>query len=380
MEGDTDALKQIGFNGDAKDHPAAIDILRFLGNASKKGKEIREHFSKAPYGWSQDAIDALLIVLKNAELISSNDNNLKPASINAAIFKKEIHTITAGEKIILRKLYLQAGIDCKPNEELQASTIFIAKLKSLIDTISGDTPLPEPISTKFISDLENLDGNERLRRIHDDHAELTTKCSEWIQKQSVVEKRLPAWRLLTDLEAYLPLNDEATKLTDQIDAIRTNRLIFHEPDPIEPLLAAISSMLKALLRQAKEKYKSIYDNSMAEIQANPYFARLTPEQKHSILQKYQLLVKTEIKDLDAKGLGNELKNNSLDQWDTKIAALPEQFRLALEDAMKLAVPDAQPLNIPKQTISNSQELDNYLAELKAEIQALLDKGITVILK
>jgi hypothetical protein len=139
-------------------------------------------------------------------------------------------------------------------------------------------------------------------------------------------------------------------------------------------------MLKALLRQAKEKYKSIYDNSMAEIQANPYFARLTPEQKHSILQKYQLLVKTEIKDLDAKGLGNELKNNSLDQWDTKIAALPEQFRLALEDAMKLGVPDAQPLNIPKQTISNSQELDNYLAELKAEIQALLDKGITVILK
>lgn len=380
MEGDTDALKQIAFNGDAKDHPAAIDILRFMGNASKKGKEIREHFSKATYGWSQDAIDALLIVLKNAELISSNDNNLKPAAINAAIFKKEIHTITAGEKIKLRRLYLHAGIDCKPNEELQASILFIAKLHALINTISGDIPLPEPINTKFINDLENLDGNERLRRILDDHAELTTNCTEWQQKQSVVTKRLPAWRLLADLEGYLPLNDEAAKLTDQIDAIRANRLFFHEPDPIEPLLAAITAMLMGLLRKAKEKYRNIYDQNMDALQANTYFVKLGPEQKRIILQKHQLLVKTEIKDLDAKGLGNELKNNSLEQWDTKIAALPEQFRLALEEAMKLAVPDAQPLSIPKQTITNTQELDSYLAQLKTEIQALLDKGITVILK
>jgi hypothetical protein len=119
---------------------------------------------------------------------------------------------------------------------------------------------------------------------------------------------------------------------------------------------------------------------MDELQANEYFKKLIPEQKHAILHKHQLLSKPEIKELDAKGINNELKNTSLDQWQTKISALPEQFRAALEEAMRMAVPDAHSYRLPKQTIVNATELDTYLEKVKQEIKALLDSGQSVILK
>lgn len=87
-----------------------------------------------------------------------------------------------------------------------------------------------------------------------------------------------------------------------------------------------------------------------------------------------------MKELDARGINNELKYTSLDQWQTKVSALPEQFRAALEEAMKIAVPDAKSYRLPKQTISSRTELDEYVGKVKQEIQALLDSGKSVILK
>lgn len=380
QEGDTEALKKINYNGDVKDHPASVDILRFIGNGSKTGKDIRNHFMKSPYGWSQDAIDTIIIALKNAELISTAEANLKPASINAATFKKEVHTISAAEKIKLRKIYQDAGISCKPNEELATSNTFLYTLKQLAQTISGDAPLPEPINLQFIKDIENLDGNERLRRILDEQADLTSKFLEWQKKETTSKTRLPLWTLLCELEEHAPATDEAENILKEIDAIRTDRLLFHEPDLIEPLLVKISDFLKALLNAAKKSFLDVYQKGMDELQGNEYFKKLTPEQKHAILQKYQLLSKPEVKELDARGVNNELKHTSLEQWQTKISALPEQFRAALEEAMKIAVPDAKSYLLPKQTISNKSELDDYLVKVKQEIQTLLDSGKSVILK
>jgi len=145
-------------------------------------------------------------------------------------------------------------------------------------------------------------------------------------------------------------------------------------------LAQITAFLKDLLNAAKKKFLELYQKGMDELQANEYFNKLTPEQKHAILQKYQLLSKPEIKELDARGVNNELKQTSLEQWQTKISALPEQFRAALEEAMRMAVPDAKSYRLPKQTISNKDELDKYLGKVKQDIQKLLDSGKSVILK
>ena len=64
LAGNPDALNAISYTGDVDKHPVASEILRYIGNTTKTGKDIRNQFMKAPYGWPQDAVDTMLVMLK----------------------------------------------------------------------------------------------------------------------------------------------------------------------------------------------------------------------------------------------------------------------------------------------------------------------------
>ena len=376
-----DALNAINYTGDIDKHPVASEILRFMGNSSKTGKDIRNQFMKAPYGWPQDAVDAMLIVLKNMQHISTNETDLKVAKINQASFKKEIHILGAKEKIAIRKLFQDAGITCPPNHEIfPYSNEYLDKLKTLAAQVSGDAPRPERINIDFIKEIENKEGNERLLDILQQKDDLQNKFTDWSAKAKLVGAREPLWNLLVELNNHAPDETEMEQLKIETAAIKDNRLLLQEPDLIQPILTAITDKLLAILNKRKEQYNTLYDLRMADLQANEYFKKLTPEQKHGILAKHQLLVKPEIKALDAHALLNQLQKASLYTWDTKIAALPGQFQSALEDAILLSAPQAKTYSLPRKTISNQAEIDSYVAELKFELETLLKESSSIILK
>jgi hypothetical protein len=378
LSGDPDALKKIGWDKEVKDHPVAIEIMRFIGNNTKQGKEIRNHFMKAPYGWSQDAIDTIVIMLRNTEHISTPEPNINQAKIGSATFKKEVHTLSASDKIKLRGLYQNASISCKPGEEFLHSNTFLNKLKELALNIGGDAPKPEPINIQFLKDIENLDGNARLVRLLEEQEDLKAKNTDWSKKADTISKREPQWNLLADLANHA--DGDMEQLKAEIEAIRENRLLLMEPDPIQPKLIELTDKLKEALNKLKERYVSLYDAMMATMQANEYFNKLPQEQKHNILAKHQLLAKPEIKTLDAHGLLMQLQKASLYTWETKIAALPGQFQSALEDAILLSAPKAKTYSLPRKTISNQAEIDSYVAELKTELENLLKESSSIILK
>lgn len=380
LSGDPDALKKIGWDKDPVDHPVAIEILRFIGNNTKQGKEIRNHFTKAPYGWSQDAIDTIIIMLKNTEHISTPEKNINQAKIGNAAFKKELHTLSASDKIKLRKLYQEAGISCKPGEEFLHSNTFLGKLKELAEQISGDAPRPEPINIQFIKNIENMDGNERLLRIIEEQEDLKAKLADWNKKGDLAKKREPQWNLLADLANHAPSIPEMEQLKTEIESIREDRLLLQEPDPIQPKLLELTEKLKILLNTQKENYIKSYDQKMDGLQGNEYFSKLTKEDKDTILAKHQLFGKPEIKALDAHHLLNQLKQVSLDMWDTKIAAIPGQFQSALEDAIKLSVPEAETFNLPRKTINTKIDIETYVSELRTILEDLIKSGKSIILK
>ena len=380
LSGDPDALKKIGWEKEPKDHPVAIEILRFIGNNTKQGKEIRNQFMKAHYGWSQDAIDTMIVMLRNMENISTPEPNINQAKIGIAVFKKEVHTLAASDKIKLRKIYLDAGISCKPGEEFLHSNTFLNKLKELAGIIGGDAPKPEPINIQFLKDIENLDGNERLVRLLEEQEDLKSKNTEWSKKADLVRKREPQWRLLSELANHSNGDTGMEQLKSEIEAIRDNRLLLQEPDPIQPKLTDLTEKLKGALNKLKESYISLYDLKMAELQANMYFGKLTPDQKHSILFKHQLLAKPEIKPLDSNALLNQLQKASLYSWDTKIAALPGQFQSAVDEAIVITAPKAATFSLPRTTINNQADIDVYITELKTELENLLKDSTSIILK
>jgi hypothetical protein len=381
LAGNPDALNAINYTGDVDKHPVASEILRFMGNSSKTGKDIRNQFMKAPYGWPQDAVDTMLIMLKNMQQISTSETDLKVAKVNQASFKKEVHILGAKDKIAIRKLFQDAGITCPPNHEIfPYSNDYLDKLKTLATQVGGDAPRPEPINIEFIKDIENKEGNERLLEILQQKDVLQARFSDWTSNAKLVSQREPQWALLVELMNHAPENAEMEQLKTQVEAIRDNRLLLQEPDLIQPILTAVTDKLLTILNKRKEQYNGIYDLRMGDLQANAYFKKLTPEQKHGILAKHQLLVKPEIKALDSHSLLNQLNKASLYTWDTKIAALPGQFQSALEDAVLLSAPQAKTYSLPRKTITSQAEIDSYVAELKAELENLLKESSSIILK
>lgn len=381
LEGDPDALKAINYSGEVDKHPVASEILRFLGNSSKTGKDIRNQFMKSPYGWPQDAIDTLLVMLKSMQQISTSETDLKVAKINQATFKKEVHILSAKDKIAIRKLLQEAGITCPPNKEIfPYSNDFLDKLKTLAGLVSGDAPRPEPINLDFIKEIENKEGNERLLEILQQKDTLESKFTEWSAKAILVGEREPKWNLLVELLNHAPDEPEIDNLRTEIAAIEDNRLLLQEPDLVLPILTNLSDKILDILNNRKAEYLALHDSLMADLQANPYFSKITPEQKHIILKKHQLLVKPEIKMLDPLALVNQLNKLNLDNWNTKIAALPGQFQSALEDAILLLSPKSKTYSLSRQTISSQAEVDAYVSKLKSDLESLLDGSISIILK
>ena len=381
LAGNPDALNAISYTGDVDKHPVASEILRYIGNTTKTGKDIRNQFMKAPYGWPQDAVDTMLVMLKNMQYISTSETDLKVAKINQATFKKEIHILGAKDKISIRKLLQDAGITCPPNQEIFPYTNeYLDKLKTLAAQVSGDAPRPEPINVDFIKEIENKDGNERLIDILQQKDMLQAKFTEWTAKAKLVNDREPQWNLLADLINHAPDEPDMEPFKKESAAIRDNRLLLQEPDLIQPILTAISDKLLTILNKRKEQYNVLYDIRMVDLQANEYFKKLTPEQKHSLLARHQLLVKPEIKALDAHALLLQLNKATLYTWDTKIAALPGQFQSALEEAILLSAPQAKTFSLPRKTITSQAEIDSYLSELKTELETLLKESSSIILK
>ncbi|MBW6491485.1 MAG: BREX system P-loop protein BrxC [Lentimicrobium sp.] len=380
VAGNPDALSAIGYSGDVDKHQVAAEILRFLGNSSKSGRDIRNHFMKSPYGWPQDAIDTMLFMLKNMQHISTTETDLKVGKINQANFKKEIHILSAKDKIAIRKLFQEAGIHCPPNHEIfPYSNDYLNKLKTLADIVSGAAPKPEPINIGFIREIENKEGNERLLDILLQKDNLQKKYNDWTDAAKVISTREPLWNLLADLANHAPDEPEMEQILAEVDAIRDNRLLLQEPDPVRPLLNTLTEKLLNVLNDRKNRYNALYDARMDDLQSNEYFTKITPDQKHTILVRHQILAKPEVKVLDANALLNQLQKASLYVWDTKIAALPGQFQAAIEDAMIIVAPKAKTYTLPRKTITNQADIEKYVSVLKTELESLLKEASSIIL-
>jgi hypothetical protein len=134
-KGAGDALKAVGHNDDATKHPVCAALLKFVAGG-KKGSEVRETFRDPPYGWPQDAVDGALYALLNAGALRAIDSFNKPvdaktldrSKITQATFRTESVTISAAQFIQVRKLLQDAGVSCKPGEELTAINVFLDEM------------------------------------------------------------------------------------------------------------------------------------------------------------------------------------------------------------------------------------------------------------
>lgn len=385
-EGATDALAVVNFQGDVDKHPACKLVRNFVGGSGKKGAEVRRQFMNAPYGWPQDAVDGALLALMSGGFINAKlkgqpiaVKNVAQSQIGVIDFYSEGVTISAGQRIQVRKLLTDLGLPVKSGEEGEAIAKVLAKLDELAQAAGGEPPLPARPDTTLVEQLRYLTGNEQIAEVHQQQDVLRASFAAWAKAGELSRLRGPQWQTLLKLLDYAATLPVAATVQPQVAAIRAERTLLAHPDPVTPLLHQVSGALRAALQEARQRYVAQRQTEVNGLLISAEWPRLAPEQQSDLLKSYDLAEDPPLNVGTEAALLTALAETSLAAWENRIAALPTRAAQAREAAAKLLTPKAVRLALPHATLSNEAEVEAYLAQVRADMMAYIAEGKPVIL-
>ncbi len=382
--GDAAALQAVGFNDKPEKHPVCAAILSTVGSG-KKGKEIRTVFEESPYGWPRDAVDAALILLHASEHLRAVHNGatlrtgqLDQAKISVTDFRAESINIDAAQKIKLRKLFLSAGIQCKPGEDAAQAPNFLSKLTEIGNAAGGEPPLPERPSLGHLESLRGLAGNEQLAALLAQHDTLAQQLKEWSGRAELAARRKPAWETLLKLLSHGNHQPEIRELRKQAEAVLNDRRLIEPSDPVPLIHKVAAKHLREAVSSAFSQYSAVFKQQTAELEASENWRALQAAQRQKLLEEAGINALPKLDVGDDTALLQCLEGCSLDSWKIKTTALPQQFIQAHLAAAKVLEPKTQQVHLSSPTLKTAEDVKRWIADKEKELLGHIKKGPVVI--
>jgi len=384
-DGSPNALAQVGFTGDPQNHPVAAAIIAFMGSG-KTGLEIRKKFNTSPYGWPQDAIDGVLTTLLASNHLSARikGNPLSLVEVDQkklgqATFRTESPVLTAVQKLAIRKLFQEAGLPkITPGNEPADALRFLDHAKAIAEQAGGDAPAPMSPAAPDLTALESHSGNDLLMALHDQRDTLLAKIKTWQTTGKEITQRLPAFVLTEKLVAQAVGLAEQAEWSATLIAIRANRSLLDDPDPVSHVLKAVANALRAGLAHAHKTHTDMFVAQTSRINSNAAWQKITEEKRQSLLSSAGALQRTSPSTGSYEQLLSALQSCSLANWQSQTDALAAQFDKALAAAIIEAEPKARRVTLAAATIHDQAELDAWLNESKTAIEAALKDGPVIL--
>jgi hypothetical protein len=381
---DGNALQAVGHNGNPEKHPVCAAILTFIG-AGKKGKEVRDQFEGESYGWPRDAIDGVLITLHTVGHIRAVNKGtvltagqLDQAKVPVTDFRTETVAIDVKSKIKLRKLFQDAGLNCKPDEETIVAEQFLQTLTGLAAKAGGEPPLPPCPKTDTLDSIRGLAGNEVLAAMLKEHDELKELLEKWQARVKLAERRKPGWETLGDLLDHATELPGAVELQAEADAVREERRLLEDSDPMPPIHDKLVNLLRAALKKAHAATKETFESEMQAIKENPNWQITKKNDQDRLLKEAGVVAVGELSTGDDALLLASLNQRSLPVWAAMADALPERFRQAALAAAKLLEPKTQSVKLTSGTLKTPEHVKAWVAETETELLGKLKQGPIVI--
>ncbi len=383
-------LQAVNHNGDPDKHPVCKAILDEVG-AGKKGSDLTKKFTAPPYGWSNNAVNAGVMVLLAAGLLRASRNGqpvtrqaLEQSTIGPTEFRVDHPPIAAGDKVKLRGLFQKAGVKCQSNDDVEIKAAeFLSAVLSLAQSAGGDPPLPEQPNTNYVKALQSSFGNEQLSEILRQYATIDADIANWSKCAALAKQRQPRWSALLTLLAQAEKGGlpEAADARAQIDAIIAQRQLLDPTDPVPPLSGALGAALRKKLTELATQAAVVHEQQSATIAADPAWKALGEKNKparESIASTNRLSPPDAVVAKTEDELITALGNRSLTSWSELTAAIPGQFDAARREAAKALEPKAQSVKLPAATIKSPEDLAAWLKTAESTISAKLKEGPVII--
>ncbi|WP_346796344.1 BREX system P-loop protein BrxC [Halomonas sp. Bachu 37] len=378
-QGAPDALKTVGYDGEPQSHPVCKAVLSFLGNG-KSGSDIRDHFEQGDFGWPRDAIDGAIQVLLVAGQIRATDGTapqeLDRKAIGKTEFRIEATTISAGERIKIRKVMQKLGVQTNAGEDSAKVPEFIDKLRSLADKAGGEAPLPQRPHSDAFEAVRLSSGNDQLKAIVTNRDELIASIDEWQATAEKITQRLPAWGTLKRLADYAKGLKDADALLAQVSQIREHRALLDDPDPVQPLLNNLTQRFRETFNELETRYAEQHQAGMQRLEADDNWQQLSPEERHDLLAAKRLTAA----DAPSITLGSTddvldtLGHVRPDALSDRIDALSSRFDDVLVAAAEAMEPEIQFVSLPRRTLKSDADIDAWLEEVRQQLHGALQEG------
>ena len=377
-DGADQPFQPVGHTDATEKHVVCQQVVATIG-AGKVGGEIRKVLRAAPFGWPQDAIDAALIALHRAQHITATLNGTPVAmgqldqnKIAKAEFRVEHATLAVQDRLLVRKL-ITTLVQCKSGEEGVKAPEFLSALVALAKSAGGDAPLPAVSATNDIEDLQRLVGNEQLVAIKDKSAELGSRIKAWSAVRDLAAERLPKWEVVEHLARHAGELPAAKPHLDQIDAIRTQRLLLEPTDSVAPIRLGLAGQLREAVTSAHTDHAAAHEQAAAMLAAHDIWKKLDTAQQASILGAVGLTTPLKPDVSSDEALGRHLDARPLKVALAERDAIAGRIQQAIERAAKLLEPKLRAVPIERATLRTEEEVDQWLTRQKtALLQALKD--------
>lgn len=386
-KGAPDALKGIGYDGEPAANPVCKAILGFIAGG-KTGTEIRNQFEHSPYGWSRDAVDGSLRVLLVAGLVRVLDERgqvidfkeLDRKNIGKAQFKVESTTVTTVQRIQVRKLLQKVGFSVKQGEEPIYVVQFLQKMFELAKQGGGDKPKPESPKTRFLDELRLATGNEQLLLLYNLREMLGNTFDSWTDLAERINNRWPSWIILKRLLTHAAEVNDIEVIQAQVKSIEEQRQLLAEPDPVMPLVANLTQLLRDELNRLDKEYGLRHKQGIKRLEDDDNWGQLEKE------QKYQLMFEQSLHEAARPRISVQNTHDvltTLDSWDLaklsdRVIALAARFDNVAAAAAELCEPEVQFIKISRPTMKTDAEIDSWIEDVKQQLKAALQNGPIVI--
>ena len=161
-------------------------------------------------------------------------------------------------------------------------------------------------------------------------------------------------------------------------AVRTNRSLLDDPDPTTSVLKAVGTTLRTALTEAHGHYSATLAAEQAKLDAHPAWQALPATKQSALLQSAGINSLPMPATQSDDELLAALKGRDLAGWQTLADALPTRFAQALAAAIKESEPKARRISLPGATIHDESELEDWLDQARAEIEAALGDGPVIL--
>src|SRR6266516_468192 len=322
----------------------------------------------------------LLATMETAKNIQPvNLKQITVQQIGVTVFYSEGITITSSQRIAVRKLITEMGLTVKSGEEAEAITMVLNRLAELAKAAGGDAPLPERPSTDFIEQLQSMSGNEQFVMVYGQRDELLNSFNTWTQARDKIKLRQPQWEMLQKMLFHARNLSVVREVDAQVTAIKESRSLLDDPDPVSPLLHRVATALRGELQKARERLIEAQERELKALTTSKDWQNLAEADRQRMLYQNALGPVSQLKIGTDEELLAALDTTSLAAWEDKIAASPGRVKKVREETAKLLTPKVVRIPIPQVTLQSIEEVDTYLAMMRAEIMKQIEAGNPVMM-